>query len=109
MANEMNTSLKVEPAGERDWFDTEPTAEDWSAVGWERGVGIVPERTLLDLPDRPGRPGGEANVLFARDVDVWSIASATFIDGEPVELTDADRRFIEGRLDDRAEQLRSDD
>lgn len=104
MAATINTAEQLtEP---RDWTDTEPTDADWQAVGWQSGLGIVPERVLIDLPDRDGRPGGEANILFAWDVDGWLVASATFIDGEPVELTSNDRRFIKGKLDARAEQLR---
>lgn len=96
------------PAETRDWTDTVLTESDWADCGWEPGSGIVPERILVSLPDRPGRPGGEVNALAAFDVDSWAIFSAHWIDGEPVELTDADERFIKGKLEQRAERLRND-
>lgn len=80
----------------RDMTDTETTDADRKAC-----QGLYPERDLFVLDGR------ELNVLFARDYDVWSVASAHDLDGNPVLTTETDRK-IRRLLDERAERLRND-
>lgn len=87
-----------------NWSDTEPRAEDWEAVGWEPGSGVIPERTLVDLPGV-----GEVNVLFYVDVDCWRVVSAhSTDDGAAVALTDDERDLVTRKLDENAAEARAD-
>jgi hypothetical protein len=87
-----------------DWSDTTPCDEDWQAVGWQPGCGVIPQRTIVDLSDH-----GEVNVLFASDVDYWMVVSAHSVDdGSVVELTERERDVILRELDDQAREQRND-
>ena len=70
------------------------TAADWTAVGWEKGYGVVPERIVLDLPHYDG----EVSVLAAWDVDHWWIVSA-HCDGVEISLTQGERDLVSDELD----------